>query len=837
VATWSDAISSKNNRHPPETARAQAPYWLMGLANAVFGMYGGIMVISVPQLLSARHVPESTIAAMTAVMISPGFWAFLVSPMLDVRFSRRWYSVTTAVVAALLLMLALLNLDHLAWVEVLLLTGFLCANLYQSALGGWLSSIVATENKNKLSAWVTLGNIGGGGAMAVITGELMRNLSTPLAAASLGAVLLLPTAVFLWMPAPGPDRRLARESFSQFFGELARLFKNREVLVAILLFVAPAATFSLTNFLSGLGADFQASSHFVGLVGGSGVLLGGICGCLVFPLIDRLLPLRFLYLAIGAAGSLFTLALLLLPHTPSSFATALIGENVFQALAITASTAIAFETIGRANPLAATTYCLLISAFNIPISYMLFVDGAGYSLQGVGGSYAADAAVSLIAVLLLGALLLRLRRRRPLTAGSTAYFALAACLALYSNSRAQVTQTESNEYTRYELLAPETHSFKIYYEVSATTAGAKFYYNPIRKGSVASDESVYDAMLGTPLHFEVVSGAQARTDPLMPGADLSGSYIKVTLARPVPENGEGRVLIVKTYQDEKSYYRDGTTIVFNRPLSIRRNKVVLPLGYEIVGLTVASQIRTEQDGRLAISFLNSGAGLAPLEIKAVKDAQAGAAAIPKPPTMQRSWESPFAGETEKDRLSERAHQDREIVYFLQQPETHAFDLYHDYTESRAGVNGYANVVREGSVASHPSARVLDTGVELQAQEMSGAQMAASKIEVGEAVAPTARVVVIPFAAVKPGQSMRLRIAETYTAPQSYRLDGEDLVFDRSLGRPRNAVVLPTGWYCTFSAIPATVSQLPDGRVRLEYWNDRPEAVDVLLKARRRVGAR
>ena len=77
----------------------------MGLANAVFGMYGGIIVISVPQLLSARHVPEGTIAAMTAAMISPGIWGFLFSPVLDVRFSRRWYSVATAVTAALLLVL------------------------------------------------------------------------------------------------------------------------------------------------------------------------------------------------------------------------------------------------------------------------------------------------------------------------------------------------------------------------------------------------------------------------------------------------------------------------------------------------------------------------------------------------------------------------------------------------------------------------------------------------------------------------------------------------------------------------------------------------------------
>jgi hypothetical protein len=397
-----------------------------------------------------------------------------------------------------------------------------------------------------------------------------------------------------------------------------------------------------------------------------------------------------------------------------------------------------------------------------------------------------------------------------------------------------VAQTETDEYTRYELLAPETASFKIYYEVTATTAGAKFFYNPIRKGSAASDEHVYDAMLGTPLHFDVVTGSQARSDALMPDADLATSYIKVTLARPVPEHGQGRVLIVKTYQDAKSYYMDGKTLVFSRPLGVKRNKVVLPPGYEVVGLTVPSQILTEKDGRIAISFLHPEEGEAPLVLRAVKDAQVAAAALPKALSTQRSWESPFVGETEEDRLSERAHQDRDIVYFLQQPETHAFSLYHDYTESRAGINGYANVVREGSVASHPSASILDTGEALKALEMSGAEMTASKINVGEAVAPKARVVVIPFAALKAGETVRLRIAETYTAPVSYKLDNDELVFDRSFGRPRNAVVLPSGWYCTFSAAPAIVSQLPDDRVRLDYWDDRPEAVDVLIKAKRRL---
>ena len=120
------------------------------------------------------------------------------------------------------------------------------------------------------------------------------------------------------------------------------------------------------------------------------------------------------------------------------------------------------------------------------------------------------------------------------------------------------------------------------------------------------------------------------------------------------------------------------------------------------------------------------------------------------------------------------------------------------------------------------------------REMTGAEIAASGINTRRAGRAEGAGRRHRVRAVQPGQSVRLRISETYTAPVSYRLDGDELVFDRSFGRPSNAVVLPSGWYCTFSAAPATVSQLPDGRVRLDYWDDRPEAVDVLIKAKRRV---
>ena len=185
------------------------------------------------------------------------------------------------------------------------------------------------------------------------------------------------------------------------------------------------------------------------------------------------------------------------------------------------------------------------------------------------------------------------------------------------------------------------------------------------------------------------------------------------------------------------------------------------------------------------------------------------------------------------RLSERAHQDREIVYFLRPPETHAFDLYHDYTESRPGVGRYLNVVRKGSAASNPSARNLDTGEPLQVEIQTGEAVLASGLAGDEEVPPDSEVVVIRFPPVQPGGSVRLRIAETYTDPGSYRLEGDELVFDRTFGRPRNSVVLPAGWYLTASSIPAMVSETPDGRIRLDFVNPRPDEIAVLIKARRR----
>lgn len=432
----------------------------------------------------------------------------------------------------------------------------------------------------------------------------------------------------------------------------------------------------------------------------------------------------------------------------------------------------------------------------------------------------------------------------PRTALIIASLVLATALQAQQETASELRQTQADATTRYELLDPVSKSFRIVYDVTATTPGARLYFNPIRPGSEPTVHSVLDRASGRELRWKLVDGAQAAADGLA-GASPDGQYIRVELPRPVPaldqsadstspRHGEVRLRIDKTYADPASYRSAGDEIVFERSLGIRRNAVVLPAGYELVQCSVPAQVALEDDGRVRLSFMHRGPGAADLRLVGRLRPE-NASAPPTGGELQPTAATPrgASGARTDFELSDRAFQDREIVYFLQSPETHSFRLYHDYTETRAGVGRYLNVVRSGSSVSDPRAWNLDTGEALAVETLRGAAIAEKGIELGSPPAADTEVVVIAFEAPKDGESVRVRIEETYTDAGRYGLHESELLWDRSFGRPRNAVVLPAGWWLTLNAVPATVRQTEDGRVRLDFENDRPGAIDVLIRARRR----
>ncbi len=382
-------------------ARKTPPVWILALPWLSFGMVSGFVLVTLPNLLGAQGIPGARVALAVAVIGSPMFWNFIFAPLLDVRFNRRTYALVFGIISVAATAYTLLHLRQLAVVESTMLIGFLSVCMYQSAVGGWVGSLIAEGQDSTLGAWSTVYNLGGGGIGTMLSGYAVEHWGTTAAAALCFAVFLAPLLSFFLIPARQTGAVRMGENFGRFVREIGVLIRRPGVLMALAMFILPSASFALTNVLSGWSGDFRASEGFVSLIGGGGIIAGGIIGSLLVPLLARRIPLRALYLCIGLVGAAFTLSMLLLPRTEAVFGLVFLGENTMQSAAIAASAAITFEVIGSGNPLAATTYALLIAAGNLPIDYMAAVDARGYAWNGVGGAFLTDALLSAGACILL----------------------------------------------------------------------------------------------------------------------------------------------------------------------------------------------------------------------------------------------------------------------------------------------------------------------------------------------------------------------------------------------------------------------------------------------------
>ena len=122
----------------------------MGLGNLPIGVGGAVALITTPQLLAARGIPETSIANVTSIMLVSTFTSFLLAPILDWRFSRRTYAVALALASGLLCFTSLICIANLVLLSVALLCLGWVTNRNNAALGGWFSDLASHEETGPL---------------------------------------------------------------------------------------------------------------------------------------------------------------------------------------------------------------------------------------------------------------------------------------------------------------------------------------------------------------------------------------------------------------------------------------------------------------------------------------------------------------------------------------------------------------------------------------------------------------------------------------------------------------------------------------------------------------
>lgn len=350
-----------------------------------------------------------------------------------------------------------------------------------------------------------------------------------------------------------------------------------------------------------------------------------------------------------------------------------------------------------------------------------------------------------------------------------------------------------DDYTEYNLLDPASHQFHIVYYLNQRQAGAATLLNQTRSGSEGSDISVSDPQTGAPLKFEYKTGAELNAAGESGRLTAEEHYIRAFLPRPVPDGGEGRVRIEKTYLDEKSYYTQGEEIVFARSLGIARNAIVLPKGFVAASSNVAAQISALPDGRVKFVFENINGYASDVQIRGRRSAAAVTSSL---------------------QVVERAFDFTKTLYDLGDPATHEVAVRHEYVETHVGSRSTPAFLAHHTL-SELAVTDMDTGKPLTPAESGGA-----------------RTIPLATPIATDRQSAHLRITGK-ERDANYRVDsgaGGQLVWQTTVYEPRVTVVLPAAWEITSSSAPVTVASGRDGRVTLQFYNARLEPMAVAIRA-------
>jgi len=382
--------------------KRKLPPWVLGLAFTPLGFFYGFISTSLPLLLTGRGVSLDTVASVSALAFFPTAWGFLLSPILEIWLSRKQWSILWVVIAAVCLGGAVLSLNNTTLLTILLFVGCEAIVLFSGALGAWIADAVEDDGRNGLGASMNVANLGAAGSFGALSVLMIHKLPAPIAAGSLGLLLVLPLALLVVFPDEVPKGRRLNEVFGSFLRDLKISWGRREVALGMLAFLLPESCFALTNLFSGLGKDFHAPENWVIAIGGTGVAVVCSLGCLVGAPLCARYSRRRIYLATGIAGTIFSLGLIFSAHTLLAFAIGVLGYNFVQGINYTAFGAWQFELVGSNNPQGAVQFAVFAAAANVPITYMTKIEGFVHDSHGLNAMLLVDATTSVA----LGATLL-----------------------------------------------------------------------------------------------------------------------------------------------------------------------------------------------------------------------------------------------------------------------------------------------------------------------------------------------------------------------------------------------------------------------------------------------
>jgi MFS transporter, PAT family, beta-lactamase induction signal transducer AmpG len=383
--------------------------WLFALASAPYGSFNGLIAVGLPYVLRQRGIAIEQIAIIEALVQAPSIWFFLWGPVVDLGFRRRTWIVLLSAASAAFAAAALGGADgSVPLLTALLVIGSVFAQPVSSAIGGLVASVVPNEMRGSIAGWTQAGIFVAGVVTGAATVWATGRAPASVVAFVTGGLIAAPSLVALAIDEPAPATGALGPHFRRMLADLGATLRRGDVWLGLLFFLSPIGAGALMNLFSAIASEFHASASIVVwsvVLGGVLTPAGALVGGAICDRFDRWL----VYPIAGLSAALAAGAMTIAPLTPAAFLAGAASYVLTIGFCYAAFMSLAFQLVGENSPASGARFTLFMAAVNVPVVYMLRLDGWGHAHFGVRGMIAVDALSNLVfgALFLIVALVAR----------------------------------------------------------------------------------------------------------------------------------------------------------------------------------------------------------------------------------------------------------------------------------------------------------------------------------------------------------------------------------------------------------------------------------------------
>lgn len=386
------------------------PPWLFVLTGMPYGVVGSFAMTVMPFLTQQAGLDVDKIGWYSALLQLPTIFLFLYAPIVDIGPGRKhWLAIVSVISAGFIVAACVMPLpEHTTAFLVCAVLAQIISGLVGSCNGGLMAATMADDQRGKASGWYQVGNQSGGGLSASIALTLASYGTAPLViGGALAAMMILGGLAALWIDEP--PRQDTGHTLADTLRETGKVLFSRTGLTGFLLCASPVGTAALTYYFAAMFGPYGVDPKIVALTTGIGnaglTALGALVGGFLCDRYNR----RVMYLTAGLLTAICGIVMALSPVVLVTYVVGVATYTLITGFGYAAFTAVVLETIGPSSQASATQFSLYTAAGNLAILYVGWIDTRFSARHGVQGVVAADAALNILGVIVLGLVFWRLR--------------------------------------------------------------------------------------------------------------------------------------------------------------------------------------------------------------------------------------------------------------------------------------------------------------------------------------------------------------------------------------------------------------------------------------------